>query len=124
MIELALEGVGGAADSPAAAVEDVGVDHRRLQVPMAEQLLDGADVVAVLQQVGGEAVTEGMAGSVLDQPGSAHGVPEGALDRGLVEVMSPDCAAFQVAKPAGGGEDVLPAPLARSFRSWAWQTQR
>lgn len=38
-------------------VEDAGVDHRRAYVVVTEKLLDGADVVAVLQQVGGERVT-------------------------------------------------------------------
>src|SRR5690606_41652080 len=42
-----------AADSVAAAVEDVGIDLGSGDVLVAEQLLDGAQVVAVLVQVGG-----------------------------------------------------------------------
>jgi len=34
-----------------ATVEDVGIDHRRAHVGMAEQFLNRADVVARLQQV-------------------------------------------------------------------------
>ena len=42
-----MEGVRGAGDAAAAGVaEDVGVDHGRLDVLVAEELLDGADVVA------------------------------------------------------------------------------
>src|SRR5262245_23174994 len=50
--------VEGAEDAGGAAVEDVGVDPGGADVGMAEQLLDGADVVAALQQAGGEAVAE------------------------------------------------------------------
>jgi hypothetical protein len=41
-----------------AAVEDVGIDHRGGDVLVAEQLLDGSDVVAVLKEVGGEASSD------------------------------------------------------------------
>src|SRR5437667_10210151 len=36
------------------------VDHRRAHVPVTEHLLDGAYVVVLLQQVGGEGVAEGV----------------------------------------------------------------
>jgi hypothetical protein len=40
--------VEGAADTAAAAVEDVGVDHGRAHFFVAEELLDGADVERAL----------------------------------------------------------------------------
>jgi hypothetical protein len=43
--------VGRAPDTGGTPVEDVGVDHRGAHVPMAEQFLDGPDVVALLQEV-------------------------------------------------------------------------
>ena len=39
--------IGGAAHAAGTPVQDVGVDHRGAHVPMAEQFLDGPDVVAV-----------------------------------------------------------------------------
>ena len=48
------EQIGGAANTSASAVEHVGVDHSRLEVPVTEQLLNGSDVVAIRQHVGGE----------------------------------------------------------------------
>lgn len=39
-------------------VEDVGVDHRGLHVRMCKELMDGADVVAVLQEMRGERVPQ------------------------------------------------------------------
>ena len=55
-----------------AFVHDVGVDHRRLDAGMAQQLLHGADVVAVLQQVRGERVAQRVAAHVLDDAGDAR----------------------------------------------------
>ena len=46
--------VGRAAHGGRAPVEDVGVDHRRRDVAVAEEFLHGADVVAVFEQVGRE----------------------------------------------------------------------
>lgn len=52
--------VHGAAHRPGTALQDMRVDHRRAHVVVTQQLLHGADVVAVFQQVGGEAVPQGM----------------------------------------------------------------
>ena len=49
--------VGGAQYAVPAAVEDMRVDHRRADVAVAQQFLDGPDVVAVLEQVRGEGVS-------------------------------------------------------------------
>ena len=46
--------VEGTANATGAAVQDVCVDHRRAHVLVAQQLLDGADIVAFLKQVCGE----------------------------------------------------------------------
>lgn len=65
--------VAGALNGVGAAVEDVGVDHGARDVGVAEQFLDGADVVTRFQQVGCEAVAEGVAGGRLRQAGAAGG---------------------------------------------------
>ncbi len=43
-----------AADAAGAVAEDVGVNHGRGDVAVTEELLDGADVVAALEQVRGK----------------------------------------------------------------------
>ena len=50
-----------AADAERTGLEDVGVDHRRAHVIVAEQLLDGADIVAGLEEVGREAMAQRVA---------------------------------------------------------------
>lgn len=42
-----------------AAAEDVGVDHGRAHVPVAEKGLDGADIGACLEEMGGETLAQG-----------------------------------------------------------------
>ena len=49
------------------------VSRRGAEAAMAEQDLDGPQVGAVLQQVGGEAVAQGVDGDVLVQPGGLAG---------------------------------------------------
>lgn len=67
--------VGGAADAGVAAVEDVRVDHRGADVGVAQELLNGADVGAVLEEVRGEGMPEGVTGGVLGKARLADGQP-------------------------------------------------
>ena len=103
--------VEGAADAPRAAIQDVGVDHRRGHVCVAEQLLDGADVVAVFEQMGGKGMAESMGGCVLGDGGGACGGGKSTLDGCFVEVVAPQLARVSVEIAARGGKQPLPCPL-------------
>ena len=46
--------VGRAAGAQGAAVDHMGIDHGRVQVSVAQEFLDRADVLATLQQMGGD----------------------------------------------------------------------
>ena len=65
-------------------VQDVCIDYCRGHVAMAEELLSGANVLAALQQVGGEGVAEGVAG----HPFVARCILHRPLQDALVEVMT------------------------------------
>ena len=65
--------VGRTPNTRGAAIEDMRVDHRGGDVPVPEQILDRADVIAVFQEMGGERVPEGMAGGGLRDSGSPNG---------------------------------------------------
>jgi hypothetical protein len=54
------EPVERAGDAQGVLARHVRVDHGGLHILVPKQCLDGADVVAILQQVSGEAVTQGM----------------------------------------------------------------
>ena len=51
------EAIGWALHTSAALDQDVGVNHRRLHVPVAEKFLDRADVVVGVNESGGERVS-------------------------------------------------------------------
>ena len=55
---------------------------------MSEQFLDGAQVVAIFEEVGCEAMPQGVAGGVLGDPGPFHGGGDLFLDGGLVDMVS------------------------------------
>jgi hypothetical protein len=78
---------------------------------MSEQFLDGANVIALLQQVSGEAVTKGVAACGLGYPGLAAGFFEGLLQDGFVEVVPADHARAGIDRKLGGRQHKLPPPL-------------
>ena len=80
--------VQGAADGEAASVEDMGIDHCGFDVFVAEEFLDGADVVAILQQVGGEGVAKGMGADALGDASLAGGLFDGFVQTAGVEVRA------------------------------------
>ena len=53
----------------------MGINHRGFDIFMTEQFLDGADIVAVLQEVGGKGMAEG----VTTNPFCDFGVSDGLL---------------------------------------------
>ena len=52
-------------------LQDVGVDHRGGNIAVAQELLDGSNVVATFQEVRDEGVAEGVAGDALSMPAAA-----------------------------------------------------
>ena len=94
-----------------ASLQDVCVDHRRFQVLVSEEILDGADVVAGFEQVGGERMAQRVAGGAFGQAGGSGGAGHGALQAGGAEVMPGEAAGARIASEAAGGEDELPAPV-------------
>ena len=54
-----------AAHAQRTLIEHMGVDHGGADIFVAEEFLDGANVIAVFQEVGGEGMTEGVTANVL-----------------------------------------------------------
>ncbi len=96
-----------APDAQASAVQHVRVEHGRAHVPVPEQLLNRADVVARLEQGGRERMAQRVAPGALRQPGGQHGLAHGALEHGLVQVVParprPWCSARAALGEAGAG---------------------
>jgi len=66
----------------------VGVNHRRAHIPVAQQFLNGADVVTVLQKVRRKRVPERVARRLLGKAGLEHSLSDGTLDDRLVQMMA------------------------------------
>ena len=67
------------AHGEAALVQDVGVDHGGLDVLVAQQFLDGANIVTRFKQVGGKAMAEGVTTGALVDPGPLDCFPDRLL---------------------------------------------
>jgi hypothetical protein len=78
----------------------MGVDHRGFDVCVAEQFLNGSNIVAILEHMRGIRVTEGVTGGVLDNSRLADGLLDGALERGLMHVMLSLLACVAIHPPA------------------------
>jgi hypothetical protein len=57
VIEPGSETINGAVDPFPAPIQYMGINHRRLHVPMSEEFLNRANVIAIFQQVSGEGVS-------------------------------------------------------------------
>jgi hypothetical protein len=66
---------------------------------MAQEFLHGADIVTVLEQVGGEAMAEGVASDALVEAGGAGGLADGSLQAAFVQMVAASDAGVRV-----GGE--------------------
>ncbi len=114
--------VDGAAHAEAGTVTDVGVNHGSGDVFVAEELLDGANIVAVLEQMGSKTVPESVATGGFVDAGGADGVADGVLEVALGGVVAAFFAGARVEGDAIGGEDVLPNPMTRGV--WIFTVER
>ncbi len=81
-------GVEGGFDREAAALEDVGIDHCGFDVFVAEEFLNGANVVVVLEEVGGKGMPEGVRSNVFIYFCGAGCLSYGFLENRFVKVMT------------------------------------
>ena len=109
------------AHGEATLVEDVSVDHRGFDIGVAKQFLDGTDVIAILQQVGGEAVAEGVGADALGDTGEFGRFVNRFLHTVFVQMMAALHAAAGIGREAVGRKDVLPEPVAVGVGVFALQ---
>jgi len=105
------EVVQGARNSLAALLQDVGIDLGRGKIVVPEQLLNGADVGAALEQVSGEGMAKGVGADGLRQSGTADRYLDGFVDDAGVNVMATGDTGTRVYGDVPGGKDILPAPF-------------
>ena len=69
-------------------MKNMRVDHRRFDVAMPQQLLDGSNVRTVFEQVRGKRMAERMARGSFRQTSHHHSFSDGLLHEGFVKVMA------------------------------------
>lgn len=104
------EVVRGTADGEGSAVEDMGVDHRGADVVVTEELLHGADVVAVFEEMRGERMPQRVAGGSLVNRSQPNGVFYCPLNRAFMYMMAVEPTVLPVAVVLPCGKDPLPGP--------------
>lgn len=102
----------------------MGVNHGSFDIFVAEQFLDSANVVAVLEQVGGEGVPESMRGNAFFDFGGARGSANSFLQGGFMGVMTPGDASLLIRIKSGCRKNVLPNPFLVSVGIFLIQTIR
>ncbi len=108
----ALESVGGTADTAASGpVQDVGIDHRRFQILVSKQLLDGPDIISLVEEVGGKGVPKRVTAHGFLDSNLTDGLGRPALNDPILQVVPPLDTRARVLAPARGWEKPLPAPL-------------
>lgn len=68
-----------------AFIENVGVNHRCTDIRMPEKLLDGSDIVAILEQVCSKRMTKGMTPDTFYNPGPKDGFLYSPLEKSFCE---------------------------------------
>src|SRR5215469_4471513 len=108
----------------AGTVEHVGVNHRRSDVFVTEQLLNRTNVIAVFKQMCGEAVSEGVAACRFSDSGCSDGQFHGVLKVFLRNVMPSRLARARVDGRFCGGKEILPHEVARGIGIFSLQSKR
>ena len=106
-----LQTVGWAADAEWAAVQHVGVDHGGSDVAVAQQFLNGADVMPPFQQMGGKGMAQAVGCGWLADLCRDHSPSDRFLHQARIQVMPTLLTGLVVAPALVLGEHPLPCPF-------------
>ena len=106
-----LESVSRRSNGAGTSVEDMSVDHGRLEIAVTEEFLDGPDVVTTFKEVGREGMPERVAGNPLGGTRSQDRLMDGPLEDGLVHVVATLLERRGVGPTTILGKNPLPGPV-------------
>jgi hypothetical protein len=103
-------------DGPGAALKNISVDHGGLDILVTEQFpwlarqdrLDGADIVAILEKLGGKGMPESMRRNGFVQPDGQGSLADSLLHHGDIQVVAVRTLRNRIHRSVEGGENVLP----------------
>jgi hypothetical protein len=105
----------------AGAIQHMSINHGRGHVSMPQQLLHCPNIIARLEQMRCERVSERMAVNPLTDIGPSGGGPDCLLQRGFVNVVPANSATTRISGQPGRSEYVLPLPFPSGIRKLACQ---
>lgn len=111
-----VEGAGG---SGTLFVGEVKVDHGRGNIRVPEDVLEGADVGIGIEEMGREAVTEGVAGDAFGDRGLFESFLQLPLHGVLEKVVSGKASGLWMSAELGGGKEEAPGKLQRGIGIFA-----
>ena len=89
----------------------MGVNHRRADVAMSQEFLNGPQVHASLQQMSRATMSQGVGARGRANPCSPESGTNTFLNMVIIEVMAFDSAIAGITVEHTTGEDVLPSPV-------------
>jgi len=105
-------------------LKHVGVDHGGLHILVTEQFLDGPNVIAILQKVGGEGMAKRVRRNVFVDFCAAGGFPDGFLNHCFMQMMTAGQPCALVFGEVRRREKVLPNPIFTRTRILAIKSVR
>ena len=108
--------IGRAADAEAAAVKYMRVDHRSRDVPVPQEFLDRANVVAPFEQVRRKRVPQAVRCGRFGNSTPPDSALENTLDRRLMEMIPALNSSFSFKISARCRKDPLPCPFPVGIR--------
>src|SRR5262245_43851756 len=98
------------------------IDHRHADISMAKQLFNGADVVASIEQVGGEQMAKSMAARRLGKPCLPYSPSYSSLQHKWTDMMPPFSACTGVNRTLRIRKYILPTPFTIGMRILSLQS--
>ena len=107
----------------AGTVQHMRINHCGSDVFVSKQFLNATDVVPVLQQMRGEAVSEGMAARRFSDSGRSDGQFDGVLKVLFRDVMPPQIARARIEGRLCRGKEILPHEVAGGIGIFSFQSK-
>src|ERR1035441_1361413 len=110
--------------SAAALAQHMRVDHRRGNIVMPQQFLDGPDVRPALEGMGRKTMSERMAADLFGDAHAGNGQLDGVVDGPFIHVVAAGYSRTRVRRQISRRENMLPRPFPSRSRVFAVQCAR
>jgi hypothetical protein len=107
-----------------ASIQHVCIHHGGVHIFVPEEFLHRPDVIALLQQMRGKTVSEGLATDVFVEPHRTSCLTHSLLQSTLTRVMAADHPRMRVLRQTIGRKDVRPDPESAGTRILTFQRER